>query len=189
MFDSPEIQPQGSHSKFEHRVNLAYKMSGITNREYPRDPKSVAPPGLFDTKGAKGLPISNLIDSSSSSDSEESRDNLINDIIYINNKKHLEQNPIFEDSTRRFSMGQNSLVKIGQKLRIEALIVKDGPLDSSSGSRGHDSHNMNSPRGNLVKITLPDEFDHKDFHNFDFGNLSRVDLSQEDQIDPEKSPV
>lgn len=78
---------------------------------------------------------------------------------------------------------------MGQKLCIEALIVKDGPLDSSSGSRGYESHNMNSPEGNLVKIGLPVEFDVKDFHNFDFGNLSRVDLSQEDQIDPEKSPV
>jgi hypothetical protein len=96
---------------------------------------------------------------------------------------------MFDGSSRRFSMGQNSLVKMGQKLRIEALIVKDGPLDSSSGSRGHESHNMNSPEGNLVNITLPDEFDDKDFQKFDFGNLSRVDLSQEDQIDPEKSPV
>lgn len=49
MFDSPEIQPPGSHSKFEHRVNLAYKMAGIANREYLRDPKSVAPTGLFET--------------------------------------------------------------------------------------------------------------------------------------------
>jgi hypothetical protein len=189
MFDSPEIPLRGSQSKFEHRVNLAYKMSEMEDREYPQVPRPFAPPGLFDIKGVKGCPISNLIDSSSSSDSEESRDNLINDIIYINNLKHVEQNRMCEGSYRRLSMGQNNRVEMAQNNRIKALIVKDGPLDSSSDSRGYDGHNMNSPDGNLVKISLPDEFDDKDFHNFDFGKLSQVDLSQEDQIDPEKSPM
>jgi hypothetical protein len=45
---------------------------------------------------------------------------------------------------------------------------------------------MNSPNPGLVKISLPHEFDDEDFHNFDFGKLSQVDLSIKD---PDKSPV
>ena len=101
VFEQNELQCPGSHSKFERRVNLAHEMSEIADNEYPPIMSSAPPPGLFDTKGAEGFAHSNLTGSSSSTDSEESRNDLINDIIYINNLKHVKQNRTKMGSCRR----------------------------------------------------------------------------------------